>query len=263
MWVLVFFSVLSVGLYRVVSSQINVVRRMEYGYCGSYLAKAAVVYASQERKVVKNGYATLYELGRVRERELGRGKFRYSFVDEQSKININTAPAEVIARLPGLDRELAGKIIDSPLRPFHVKEELLLIEGIDETAFSVLREFITVYGEGRVNLNTVSAGTMEVLGFDEALAAMIVRFRQGADGAEGTEDDGFFENSGEIISSLQSTGGLSSSQEAVLADLIGQGNITTASQSLALKIDTEVLQRPAMKYSIVLEGEKIKEWREY
>jgi hypothetical protein len=56
---------------------------------------------------------------------------------------------------------------------------------------------------------------------------------------------------------------LSSSQEAVLEGFIGQGMIVTVSPALALNVDTEVSQRQGGHYRIVIDGERVREWREY
>jgi hypothetical protein len=191
------------------------------------------------------------------------GKFRYSFSDEGSRININTVSAEVLAGIPGLDRELAGKIVNSVFRPFPVVDELLLIEGIDQTVFSAVQKYITVYGDGGINLNTASSEILRMIGMNEELVSLIEAFRRGDDGMEGTEDDGCFKNTGEIVSLLRSEVGLSSSQEAVLEGFIGQGMIVTVSPALALNVDTEVSQRQGGHYRIVIDGERVREWREY
>ncbi|NQU74089.1 MAG: hypothetical protein HQ547_05220, partial [Candidatus Omnitrophica bacterium] len=133
LWILVFFSILSVGLYKVVSAQVSLVKRVEERVLCEYLAKAAVIYAQDERANNKvSFYDSLYGLAQEKERELGIGEFVYTMTDEESKININFSSEEVIARLPGIDLDLAQRIISSPSRPFHVKEELLLLEGCDK-----------------------------------------------------------------------------------------------------------------------------------
>ncbi len=67
------------------------------------------------------------------------GNPRYGMVDESSKLNINTANAETLSRVPGLDQAIAEVI--TKLReeePFRDLKDLLLIEGVDQ---------ILLYGE--------------------------------------------------------------------------------------------------------------------
>jgi len=261
-WILVFFSILSVGLYSIISSQIRLAKSVEERFLCAHLAKAASIYAQTERKKDKTAYDTLYELRQKQQRQLGLGKFIYTLVDEESKININNCSAEVIARLPGLNLELAKSITNSSLRPFHLKEMITLVEGITEGIFKECKDFITTYSEGRVNINTAPLEVLKILGLDERLANAIEDFRRGLDNQEVTEDDGVFENTGEIISKLVSFRGLSETQKATLSQLINQGLITTESKNFSLQIETQILDKSAMRYTIVMDKDKIRQWRE-
>jgi len=235
---------------------------VEERFLCAHLAKAASIYAQTERKKDKTAYDTLYELRQKQQRQLGLGKFIYTLVDEESKININNCSAEVIARLPGLNLELAKSITNSSLRPFHLKEMITLVEGITEGIFKECKDFITTYSEGRVNINTAPLEVLKILGLDERLANAIEDFRRGLDNQEVTEDDGVFENTGEIISKLVSFRGLSETQKATLSQLINQGLITTESKNFSLQIETQILDKSAMRYTIVMDKDKIRQWRE-
>jgi DNA uptake protein ComE-like DNA-binding protein len=261
-WILVFFSILSVGLYNIVSSQIRLTKSIQERFLCAYLAKAASIYAQTERKKDKAAYDTLYKLRQKQERQLGLGKFIYTLVDEESKININNCSAEEIGRLPGLNLELAESITRSSLRPFQLKEEIMLIEGVTEEIFKECKDFITTYSEGRVNINTASYGVLKALGLDENLVNVTEDFRRGPDNQEATEDDGVFENTGEIISKLVSFRGISQEQKVTLSQLISQGKICVASVNFSLQIEAQILDKPAMKYAIVMDTSKIKQWRE-
>jgi len=262
-WILVFFSILSVGLYKIVSSQISIVKTIEDRCLSQYLAKAAYTYATRERKKDKLAYDSFYQLRVKREKELGRGKFIYTFIDEESKININSASPEIIANLPGLTLELAKAIANSPLRPFHVKEEILLVEGLNAEVFNNCKDFITVYSDGKVNINTAPVETLRAWGFSENTITTINDFRIGRDNKELTEDDGIFQNSSEIIARLEDYGEISEEDKAVLNQLIAGGLIIVKSSNLSLEVATEIVGRPAMKYAIIMDTERIKEWREY
>jgi DNA uptake protein ComE-like DNA-binding protein len=262
-WILVFFSILSVGLYKIVNSQISIVKTIEDRCLSQYLAKAAYTYATLERKKDKLAYDSFYQLKVKREKELGRGKFIYTFIDEESKININSATPEIIASLPGLTLELAKAITGSPLRPFHVKEEILLVEGINEEAFNQCKDFITVYSNGKVNINTAPVETLRALGLSDNVITTINDFRIGRDNKELTEDDGIFQNSSEIIAKLEDYGEISDSDVTILNQLNASGLIVVKSTNLSLETETKIVGRHGMKYTIVMDTQKIKEWREY
>jgi len=157
-------------------------------------------------------------------------------IDEERKININTASATVLEALfqdqasltPSQAKEIADSIIDwrdtddvkrengaegayyqslpSPYpcknARFDILEELMLIKGVRPESLQTIRDFITVYGDGRVNINTASYPVLHALGVSEILAEKIIRCRTGSDEIEGTEDDEVFSQPSTIISTL-------------------------------------------------------------
>ena len=68
------------------------------------------------------------------------GELVYGIADEAAKINVNTATAEVLARVPGMDADLAAEIAALKAREerLHDLNDLLLSERID---------LLTLYGE--------------------------------------------------------------------------------------------------------------------
>ena len=156
----------------------------------------------------------------------------YGVMDESSKVNINKVSADILEilmeRIAELDKneaaELANAIVDwrdtdiviSPggaesnyyegLKvpyeckngEFQVIEELLLVKGMTPEIFSKLQSVITIYGEGKININTVDATTLYGLGLDMDFAEAIVEFRQGGDTEIGTDDDNIFTTTGEL-----------------------------------------------------------------
>jgi len=99
-------------------------------------------------------------------------------IDESSLINLNLASVEVLARLPGMDEDLAEAIITSNLRPFSTINEVLLVEGITKEIFLQFKDLVTVYGLGKVNINTVSKPVLVALGLDAEVADLLIRFRR-------------------------------------------------------------------------------------
>jgi len=160
----------------------------------------------------------------------------YGLVDEARKININKASYDVLKSLfmqLGLDElkadEVSSSIIDwrdqdsdlsspnsaedsyyrflkNPYEAkdsdFEVLEELILIRGMDKDIFEKIKDYLTVYGDGKININTASSSVLVALGLEPHLARKIVSFRAGEDGILGTEDDNVFRNTEEIINRL-------------------------------------------------------------
>lgn len=61
-------------------------------------------------------------------------------------VNINTADAEELQKIPGIGPASAKKIIDHRNRygPFRRPEEILIIEGISDRRFREFRRFIFI-----------------------------------------------------------------------------------------------------------------------
>ena len=61
-------------------------------------------------------------------------------------VNINTADADELQRIPGIGPALAKKILDHRNRygPFRRPEEILIIDGISEKRFREFRRFILI-----------------------------------------------------------------------------------------------------------------------
>ena len=150
----------------------------------------------------------------------------FGMVDEEGKININVAGKPVLKNIIGLAlhvnadqaQNLAEAILDwrqfgqSQITGFYsddyyanlefpypekkdqyeLMDELLLIRGIDGPMFEQLSQFVTVYGDGRVNINTASKEVLTALGMAEPLVDKILTVRRGPDGVENTGDDHVF-----------------------------------------------------------------------
>lgn len=187
---------------------------------------------------------------------------RYGMIDEESKININTAKKDEIVRLlelvVGLDDEasenLALSIIDwrqegesvlegfssdsyynqlkDPYRPknnnFESIEELLLVEGVNQDILDRLRWFVTIYGDGRVNINTASWHVLVALGFDLDVVDKIISVRNGADEKPATSDDYFFNDTLDFVSKIESFESLSEHEIKRATQIVLDNNIVTA-----------------------------------
>ena len=62
------------------------------------------------------------------------------------RVNINTASARELERLPGIGQGLAERIIDHRERfgPFRRPEHLIIVRGISDKRFRALQDMITV-----------------------------------------------------------------------------------------------------------------------
>ncbi len=151
-------------------------------------------------------------------------KIFYGVQDEERRVNINTAPKEVIQRLMEyLNPDIgdAGKLAASiedwrdadatreggtpedvyseegyPRKDnyFDVAEELLLVKGMTPETFNKIKDYITIYPKtsGKLNVNTATLPSLVALGLSpgpEDKARQIIAERAGADGIEGTTDD--------------------------------------------------------------------------
>lgn len=128
----------------------------------------------------------------------------YAVVDAEGRISVNTAPEEVLDNVEKLDmravsaimRRRGSELAPEERTPFLAIEELRRVEDIDDDAWigdndtRGLRDLFTVYGDGRINVNTASREVLEAVpDLDESTIDRIVGFRQGMDGKLGTEDD--------------------------------------------------------------------------
>jgi type II secretory pathway component PulK len=179
-------------------------------------------------------------------------KTRWGLVDEERKININKADRFTLERLikavlnmDEMDaQELAASIVDwrdkdselsIPLGSaedeyyrnlrdsyeakdagFEVLEEICLVKGMSRDIFEHIKEYITIYGSGKININTASREVLVALGLDESIVARILAFRCGPDGVIGTADDNVFEDASGIVAAFSQNVRLTDSEIAGL-----------------------------------------------
>ena len=163
----------------------------------------------------------------------------YGIMDEDRKININTAPKAILARLPGMTEEVADALLEWRARhkslvviedkPFKVLEELRLVDGMTPEVFQALEPFVTVYSDGKVNLNTAPREVMAALGMSEGLVSKVLRFRWGRDGLRGTRDDQSFTTLASAGQELNAFETLTPLEAAQLSNVITQNRLKVAS----------------------------------
>jgi len=202
----------------------------------------------------------------------GRTVVRYGLKDEESKINLNHAGKNILARLlarsGGIDplkaEILADSIIDwidaddikngssgnesekveynnagfkySPSNlPFTCIEEFLFVKGADMKTFCAIRDFITVFGNGKININTASREVLSAAGLSDEVIYKIISYRAGIDMTEGSFDDNAFESKEDITDNIMGYSGLNPVQVKELEDLVGAGILDVKSSVYTAK----------------------------
>jgi len=281
LWALGFLTVIVVNLGFLVRSQLQFADHLQDRLKMYYLARAGIERAAAELSVdestsydafnepwanneqffkdfaLAGGFITVsYDPGNLD----GQEKMTlYGALDESSKIDINSAPSDILItlleRVGGAQTEdaidIARSIIDwrdtdvalsvggaedeyyqglsSPYkcknRKFQIPQELLLVKGLTPEIFSAIKGIITVYGTERVNVNTASFSCLYALGLNPGICERIIKFRQGSDELSGTEDDYIFKSPIELMN----IGSLFTEEATQINSLISRNLLTVRS----------------------------------
>lgn len=186
----------------------------------------------------------------------------YGLTDEESKININTASRPILQRFFRIildfdetqAQELAAAIVDwrdsdsglcipvgsaedsyyqdleypyeAKDARFEVLEELLLVKGMDQSIFEKIKNYITIYDSGRININTASDVVLLAFGLSRDLVDKIATFRRGEDGVSGTGDDNVFDVAANIVPRLSLFSYLNESDITQISVILEQNLVT-------------------------------------
>lgn len=232
--------------------------------------------------------------------EDGAKETHFGVMDEGSKINLNVADAETLSKVlqvgAGLDSEesdrLAYAIIDwrdadsfyqhpeygaedddykhsqTPYEakdaPYETVDELILIMGMDAAIYARLTDLITVYGSGKININTASRTTLNVLGLSDKVVQDILDFRRGEDKIEGNVDDHVFTVPSEIILKLGQFTVVESNDQSRLNLLIDRGQISTTTDFFRIQSRAGIKARTqeAEITAVVNRQGHVQYWRE-
>ena len=224
---------------------------------------------------------------------------RYGLQDEESKINVNTADARALKNLfktvlqwdDSHSQELADNIIEwrepdgtqlkgfysqdyyenlsdpysAKKAKFELLDELLLIKNVDLKVLQTLRNYLTVYGDSRVNINTASRPVLVALGLTEEVADKILSVRRGKDGIDGTLDDHVFLKSYDVASEVKKSIEMNNSETAQIDQLNAGQKIDTNSYYYSVAVYGR-LQNFQSRESILCvmnaKDSKIEYWRE-
>ena len=320
LWSLCLLSVFAVYLGYGVRQKIILVQRLEERNKSRLIAEAGIKKAIAE---LKNQEETSYDslndnrgnnAGLFKKVGVGDGTFsvcynylndegfletRYGFIDEERKININTADQPVLERFfricLDLDeltaQELAASIIDwrdsdselsIPLGSaedrdyrnsrypyeakddkFEILEEVLLVNGVTEEIFNNIKDCITIYGDGKININTASRNIFLSLGIESNVTDNILAYRGGEDGIAGTTDDNFFETTSNIVPKLSQFCHLNDSEISRFSNLV-ENSLVTKSNNFAIRSVANLNQREHKKeiVCVVNRAGRILRWQE-
>lgn len=233
----------------------------------------------------------------------GEEEPRYGLADEAGKININKATFDVFKQLFEVTgqttSQTASDIADSILdwvdedsdprengaedgyyqglaqgyacknAKFQILEELLLVKGMTQEIFDKASMHLTVYGNGKVNLNTAGKHVLRALGMSDTLADKLIQFRRGNDDQEATADDNIFESAGSAATALSSGVSLAAEEADQFNGVVASGLADVRSDHFrgeshaGLRYDDEDEARLTTKIVFVVDrGKNIRYWRE-
>lgn len=223
---------------------------------------------------------------------------RYGLVDEERKLNLNKAGLNQILRLimivTGFDKteaeSLAAAIVDwrdgdshlsIPLgsaedryycnlgnpyeakdAEFEVFDELLLVRGMGQEILDKLKDYITIYSNGNININTAVPQVLFALNLGDDLVDKILSFRYGEDEIEATSDDNIFTSPSAIVGELSQFAVLSPSEIVGLSNLVSAGSISTSSSNFRIRAVAQLGKRESQVICIVNQEGKILSWKE-
>lgn len=210
-----------------------------------------------------SNFNLLGDVAIIRYNCVDQGEF-YGVVDEERKINLNTTTQSILSRLIERVLELKPEAADVLARdlldwrqygesqvvgffsdeyyrnldyPYPKKDanyenldELLLVKGITKTIYDKLINYVTIYGEGRVNINTAPADVLYALGLDDTVVDKIIEVRQGKDKQEATLDDYVFSKTFDIATETNAIVKLLP-LEIKSIDLLNQKNLLSTSSN--------------------------------
>ncbi|MFA6321273.1 MAG: hypothetical protein WCY36_05385 [Candidatus Omnitrophota bacterium] len=279
LWILAILSILAMGIGFRVSIEARLAKYNIDSLRALYLAKAGAAKAAYRLLKTPTTTDSLYESGVLFSSEeksdpakaaavfndsLGDGYFSVGYKEggvfysgmseEERRININTAPENVLKNLliyVGEDPTIASCIVQwrSPgpglndgyyeSLPFSYKckhakfsapEELLLVKGVTRNLFEKVKDYITVSGPDKfvININTAPKTVLSTIIMADASADgsidkitadfcsdKIIALRNGYDGQQGTKDDNKFTTSNINLEQI-SQGALSATQSSNL-----------------------------------------------
>jgi general secretion pathway protein K len=224
---------------------------------------------------------------------------RWGVVDEESKIDLNKTDVVTLINLLtnalSLNDEDASKLARSLLdwrqygesemsgfysddyysnlqypypkknADFETLDEILLVKGMNKEIYDKLINYVTIYGDGAVNINTASKEVLEALGLTDALIDKILAFRRGKDHIDATADDRVFLKTFEITTDLNTVEPLTLKEAQTIDRLNAKGLLCTGSFYFTIEATGKLSNRSTARsvravYSA--RGDKLVYWKE-
>ncbi|GIX48240.1 MAG: hypothetical protein KatS3mg131_2451 [Candidatus Tectimicrobiota bacterium] len=205
--------ILALSLGAAVRADLARARRFQDAVAAEFLAKAGMAWAVHYLQALERAGRLWqapwrFEPARFGDQPLGAGTFSLTYVDatgqarfglqdEEARLNVNTAPRALLEALLQPAAVDVERLLQQ--RPFATPEDLLVRGGLEPAVFygqagrPGLEAFLTVWGSGKLNVNTAPWQVLALLpGMTPAQAQALVAYRHGADGQPGTADDRFF-----------------------------------------------------------------------
>ena len=135
---------------------------------------------------------------------------------------------------------------------------------MDQQIYDQVKRFITVYGDGRININTAPREVLQALGISDYVVSGILMFRKGGDMMAGTGDDDIFIQPGTITSRLSQAYDMSPTELASLSNLVSEGKFVTKSENFMIRSQAGLNRHEGMTTIVAVTDRtgKIKYWYE-
>ena len=188
---------------------------------------------------------------------------RWGVVDEESKLNLNKTDVltltNLLTNVLSLKDEDASKLAQALLdwrqfgegevtgffsddyysnlqypypkksADYETLDEILLVKGMNKERYDKLIRYVTIYGDGAVNINTASKEVLMALGLADTLVDKILTVRRGKDDIDGTADDLVFSKTFEITANINSVIQLTLDEARAIDAINMRGLLTTNS----------------------------------
>lgn len=260
-WLLVFFSILGLSLVKILDAHFAGVKRLEE-YC---ISRNLAFSAAQKgvfllNEMIANGKVDGDDLVFFQDRS-DDNFFLCRIKDEQSRLPLNKCGYDILNNVPELDSDTAMMISSSEYRPFELMEQLVIMSLIDQDRFSFINKYFTVYGDGRLNINTAQRETLVLSGMDASLIDKLLRYRDGQDLLPGTGDENFFESISSCISDIKERENITIQERLSFNELLRKGLLSVSSECLVLEVSTFVHNNKSWDYKIYINKKGILKWQ--
>ncbi|GAB6138835.1 helix-hairpin-helix domain-containing protein [Halanaerobaculum tunisiense] len=191
--VLLAIGILVPSLTRLVENEFIITTNYRQQIENYYLTEGLLEIASQKvkTKLTEVDYITQAKLEELsaqitgdqaltNPREAGEIELEYrvqEIVAESSKLALASSSQEELEALPEIGAELGERIVAN--KPYQSLVELKQIKGIGPETYATIKQYLTVIGDSKINLNTAPAEVLVTLPeIGEGLAAEIVDHRE-------------------------------------------------------------------------------------